>query len=578
MKRSWLIILIVATLILTLVISIFLTTSFITYAKVKEQIDLGNKYLLEGRYDECILTLEKVINIDKKNVDARYKLTEAYLKNKQFEDANKISLEILNINPSDKQIYIKIADALVAENRLNDAVSYLKKAFDKTKYSQIESKLKELIDKLPLTTLEATISQDTSYNLPERITVPINNENQEQPVKWTDSKVDTSKTGTFTFEGSIEEYDMKVKLTLTVTSKDPFLIPGNEVSMSQSDKEAWDDFFTVFSMFYVPPFENSDMSDESLISFGISYINTHEWRTKVEKDISNPYVGHINASDVDEYCMYYFGKKPAEHKSVSDYTYSNGKYTFYLASGEAINFSQADRLFNLGNDLFRAAISIYTGSSGFSGNLHASPSELLNAKDPGQSVRSGKKMTAIVKKINENGSYRYILISYRVQDTATATNNSSNTAIGLNSSTALDTSHWKASASSYLNEGSIIYKPELINDGNVRTAWVEGAKDDGIGEWIKLSDQLEQSLMGLKIINGYASSSELYNKNNRAKKIRIEFSNGSYIDKDLIDGIMDFQAISFNGLVKTSYIKITLLEVYRGSQYRDTCLSEVILY
>ncbi|HEY8421091.1 MAG TPA: tetratricopeptide repeat protein, partial [Thermoclostridium sp.] len=56
-------------------------------ARVKKQIDLGTKYLLEGNYQEAVLAFEKVIRIDPKNVDARLGLAEAYIALDRTEDA-----------------------------------------------------------------------------------------------------------------------------------------------------------------------------------------------------------------------------------------------------------------------------------------------------------------------------------------------------------------------------------------------------------------------------------------------------------------------------------------------------------
>jgi hypothetical protein len=137
---------------------------------------------------------------------------------------------------------------------------------------------------------------------------------------------------------------------------------------------------------------------------------------------------------------------------------------------------------------------------------------------------------------------------------------------------------WKADASSVLTENTGSHPAGNAIDKNLSTAWVEGAQGDGVGEWIKLSGTSKQSLSGLRIINGYSKSNDLYNKNNRVKKIRIELSDGSVFEKNLSDGIMNSQTINLDRQIKTDFVKITILEVYRGSQYSDTCISEIELF
>ena len=121
------------------------------------------------------------------------------------------------------------------------------------------------------------------------------------------------------------------------------------------------------------------------------------------------------------------------------------------------------------------------------------------------------------------------------------------------------------------------YPPEYIYDEDYDTAWAEGAEGDGTGEWVELKAEEEIEVNGFEILNGYGKSDDLYYKNNRVKKVKIEFSDGSYIEKTLEDSEY-WQEIGLNNTVKTSTIKITILEVYSGSMYQDTCISEIRVY
>ncbi|WP_442418866.1 NADase-type glycan-binding domain-containing protein [Paenibacillus brasilensis] len=66
-------------------------------------------------------------------------------------------------------------------------------------------------------------------------------------------------------------------------------------------------------------------------------------------------------------------------------------------------------------------------------------------------------------------------------------------------------------------------------------------------------------------------SSNYLQSNNRVKRMKLEFSNGQtmMIDNDFIsNGFPD-------GAVHTSFVKITIEAVERGTKYRDTCISEI---
>lgn len=133
-------------------------------------------------------------------------------------------------------------------------------------------------------------------------------------------------------------------------------------------------------------------------------------------------------------------------------------------------------------------------------------------------------------------------------------------------------------ASSELLGDSVSHKPSFAVDGSKDTSWVEGVSGDGIGEWVMLSSSGNQSVSGIKIINGYSKSSDLYGKNNRVASVTLEFSDGSSLSFNLKDGNMDFQTLDFGKTITTSYIKVKITGVYKGSKYQDTCISEIQVY
>lgn len=130
-------------------------------------------------------------------------------------------------------------------------------------------------------------------------------------------------------------------------------------------------------------------------------------------------------------------------------------------------------------------------------------------------------------------------------------------------------------ASSTLKEENILHNPENVNDNDKSTAWVEGAEGDGIGEYVQLNFSFEGSITTVSMINGYSKTNDTYYNNNRVKKVRLSFSDGSSMEFNLKDNNMDYQTLTLSKPVHTTYIKFTILEVYNGTKYQDTCISGI---
>lgn len=132
------------------------------------------------------------------------------------------------------------------------------------------------------------------------------------------------------------------------------------------------------------------------------------------------------------------------------------------------------------------------------------------------------------------------------------------------------------SASSTLIDTSALrfdYSSKQVKDKDFSTAWIEAERDAGINETITINYGEEKEISRIGIVPGYGRDGDIYNENNRVKKLTLEFSDGSIVEKDLEDRyamhMLDFDQR------KTSSIKITIKEVYSGSKYNDTAISEI---
>jgi hypothetical protein len=130
--------------------------------------------------------------------------------------------------------------------------------------------------------------------------------------------------------------------------------------------------------------------------------------------------------------------------------------------------------------------------------------------------------------------------------------------------------------SSYLSpQGSSTYTPKNTRDGNSNTAWVEGVPGQGIGENFTLIFNERAQVNQFSIRNGYAKSTKAYTRNSRVRKLKATASNGQKItlmfsdtsEWQTIDTLTDFGPVS--------WITFEISNVYPGTHYQDTAITEL---
>ena len=129
-------------------------------------------------------------------------------------------------------------------------------------------------------------------------------------------------------------------------------------------------------------------------------------------------------------------------------------------------------------------------------------------------------------------------------------------------------------ASSELVEGNKIYNANNISNLNLDEPWIEGVKGYGIGETITFSCNAEEMI----VCTGYISikKSYLWLQNSRTKSLKITFKkSGTSISYNLMDS-PNPQRITF-GFIYSGEIQITILDVYPGTKYDDTCIHSIML-
>lgn len=157
------------------------------------------------------------------------------------------------------------------------------------------------------------------------------------------------------------------------------------------------------------------------------------------------------------------------------------------------------------------------------------------------------------------------------------------------------------SATSELKEGKVLYSASNLMDNDCRTAWVESKSDFGQKERIKIpcSGWITQLL----IVNGFRKSEKTYYENNRVKRIALyvdgvklgemTFPDRPYCHVDMSNILDEGELLNLNGdffkenngksmsnagaFWPKENIEIEILEVYSGTKYNDTCISDIYL-
>ncbi len=138
------------------------------------------------------------------------------------------------------------------------------------------------------------------------------------------------------------------------------------------------------------------------------------------------------------------------------------------------------------------------------------------------------------------------------------------------------------SSSSFLssNNKAYNYVPLNAHDLNFKTAWVEGVKGNGIGEYLEYRfDNTHPRVTEIIIHNGYVKTDKAWKENGRVKKMKMIMNGKPYALLDLKD-TKAAQHFKFEPLGRRQdgrdlYIRFEIMEVYPGSKYEDVAISEI---
>ncbi len=120
------------------------------------------------------------------------------------------------------------------------------------------------------------------------------------------------------------------------------------------------------------------------------------------------------------------------------------------------------------------------------------------------------------------------------------------------------------------------FRPPNLVDGDLTTAWSEGRKGPGTGEWVRFEFLEPVVVDHLEIANGYQKDDDRFFSAARVKSLKVEYSNGATQLVELLD-TKDLQSVTTTHRA-TEWIKLTIVSVYPDYEWEDAALSEVRIY
>jgi caspase domain-containing protein len=120
------------------------------------------------------------------------------------------------------------------------------------------------------------------------------------------------------------------------------------------------------------------------------------------------------------------------------------------------------------------------------------------------------------------------------------------------------------------------YGAQNLFAGSSASAWVEGRDGNGVGEWITIEFDGMRLVKSITVRNGYQKSSDIFQKNNRVRQLRVMFSQGETQTLNLPDRLGSEQ-ITLPKPVKAYWMKFIIDDVWAGNRYTDTALTKLVV-
>ena len=122
------------------------------------------------------------------------------------------------------------------------------------------------------------------------------------------------------------------------------------------------------------------------------------------------------------------------------------------------------------------------------------------------------------------------------------------------------------------------YPASGVGDGNPSTVWQEDKGQKPLKQFLFLAFPEQITVIRIGVMTGYNDASgklgDMFPLNNRLKKVEIAFSDGKVLFHEFADE-REMQYFDLEPAHLTTSLKITVLEVYRGTWFYDNAIAEV---
>jgi hypothetical protein len=124
------------------------------------------------------------------------------------------------------------------------------------------------------------------------------------------------------------------------------------------------------------------------------------------------------------------------------------------------------------------------------------------------------------------------------------------------------------------------YPPEQAFDGRLETAWAEGKRGPGQGEWIEAIFNSPQHIFRIELTTGYEKhhprSGDLFFLNAHLRQVRVEFDRGRPITRDIDRAQRRLKISDLD--ITASRIRFIASKVWKGKRWQDLSISEISIF
>lgn len=134
-----------------------------------------------------------------------------------------------------------------------------------------------------------------------------------------------------------------------------------------------------------------------------------------------------------------------------------------------------------------------------------------------------------------------------------------------------------ATATSTISQNNgVTNEPLKMFDDSLQTNWEEGVSGPGIGEYVDAQFDQEYRVKYLFFWLGNWKNDKYYKGNNRPKTLTLKM--GEFETQIVFPDSKEKFCVELSYPCKASQLRVVLDDVYQGSSWDDTCISDIHIY